>query len=677
MKRELSIRRIVARLLIAGQVFVYLPADLWARPLSEPPAQSEEIPRVRPNRTVPQVEAPRLVPVFSETPTEDELFRARVFEEPLVAIGTPTPAETAVLARALTAYQQAGAGENTQDLVAFLEGRYRSPWRASLLLNLGIAYRRTGYYTRATQAWEEAWALARRATDRYGRAVADRAVGELARLSARLGNRRKLEQVLEEAEGRDVGGSAGEMLAGARRALWVMKNRPDKAYRCGPIAIDRLLAFEAVDYRRSVRITDYSAGAYGTTLVQMRNLGTELGLELQMARRVDRGAEILVPSVVHWNAGHFTAMVKERGGKFLLHDPTFGEELWVSRRAFNDESSGYMLVRQGPLPAGWRSVPESEAERIWGKGPTAESNPDNQKCTDNQVAGCEGMCPRGSNNSGPCCLEKGMARYSFHTMLVNLHITDSPVGYSPPRGPGVNFAVTYNQREVFQPQIFAYGNVGPKWNYGWQSYIEDDPVTLEQPVNLYVRGGGQETYTGYDSGTGAYDHHTESRALVTRVSAAPIRYERRMGDGSVDVYTQPDGALTFPRKVFLTESTDPQGNTVSFTYDGSLRLVAVTDAIEQVTTLSYEHATDPLKITKVTDPFGRYATLEYDGSGRLIKITDVIELVSEFTYGAGDFIESMTTPYGTTTFAAFDEGRRRWIEATDPLGGKERLEYLN
>ena len=237
--------------------------------------------------------------------------------------------------------------------------------------------------------------------------------------------------------------------------------------------------------------------------------------------------------------------------------------------------------------------------------------------------------------------------------------------------------MTYNQREVFQPQTFNYGNVGPKWNYSWQSYIEDDPVTPSQPANLYVRGGGQETYTGFNAGTQSYARHYDTRAQVVRVSTSPIRYELRMIDGSVEEYGQPDGALTFPRKVFLTRSIDAQGNTLVFTYDASLRLVAVTDSIGQVTTLSYQQPGQPLKVTKVTDPFGRFATIQYDASGRVSSITDVIGMVSSFAYGASDFIQSMTTPYGTTTFAAFDEGRRRWLETTDPLGGRERLEYLN
>ncbi len=77
-------------------------------------------------------------------------------------------------------------------------------------------------------------------------------------------------------------------------------------------------------------------------------------------------------------------------------------------------------------------------------------------------------------------------------------------------------------------------------------------------------------------------------------------------------------------------------------------------------------------------PFGRFATFDYDSMGRLTRITDVIGLVSEFTYaGAGDFIAALTTPYGTTSFSRGENGNNRWVELVDPLGGRERLEYLN
>ena len=61
--------------------------------------------------------------------------------------------------------------------------------------------------------------------------------------------------------------------------------------------------------------------------------------------------------------------------------------------------------------------------------------------------------------------------------------------------------------------------------------------------------------------------------------------------------------------------------------------MSLTDAIGQVTTLSYDHASDPLKITKITDPFGRFATFTYNAAGQLESITDAIGLTSTFVYG--------------------------------------------
>src|SRR5262249_33061995 len=127
-------------------------------------------------------------------------------------------------------------------------------------------------------------------------------------------------------------------------------------------------------------------------------------------------------------------------------------------------------------------------------------------------------------------------------------------------------------------------------------------------------------------------------------------------------------------KVFLTRVVDPQGQAITFTYDGTFRLVAATDALGQVSTVSYELPDDALKITKVTDPFGRFATFEYTG-GQLTRITDIGGIQSSFTYGAADTITSETTPYGTHHFEVGEGSGMRWVNTTDPLGATERVEY--
>src|SRR5438270_10740225 len=99
--------------------------------------------------------------------------------------------------------------------------------------------------------------------------------------------------------------------------------------------------------------------------------------------------------------------------------------------------------------------------------------------------------------SGPPDQEQ-MARYSAHLMLASLNIEDSPIRYSPPRGPAVNFTVTYNQSEVQQPQTFSYSNLGPQWTFNWLSYVVDDPNNASADATVFVPGGGTEAYLGFD-----------------------------------------------------------------------------------------------------------------------------------------------------------------------------------
>jgi YD repeat-containing protein len=439
-----------------------------------------------------------------------------------------------------------------------------------------------------------------------------------------------------------------------------MQNKPEDAFRCGPFALDRILAFETSDYKQDPRIKDSQSTIHGMSLTQVWDLSENLHMGMQMAARTREG-QILMPALIHWKAGHYAALLKEENGHYLVQDPTFGDEFWVSRAALDDESSGFFLVRKGQLPQGWTAVKEAEGNTVWGKGNAGNSDPNAYKPCDLKAHSC----------SKPY----GSAVYDVHLMLVNLTISDTPIFYTPPRGPAVEFGATYNYKEIAQPSVFTYSNLGPKWTFDWMSFVTDDPSNPNATATLYDRGGGLENYTGYNSSTQSYAPQMESRAILVRTSSSPIQYQRHLSDGSVEVFAQPDGAASFPRHVFMTDSIDAAGNAIHFSYDSSLRMIAVTDAIGQVTTLSYGLASDPLKITKVTDPFGRYATFDYTSTGRLMRITDIIGIQSQFSYGVSDFISTLTTPYGSTTFVYYESGTTRFLEATDPLGATEHIEY--
>src|SRR5262249_27216780 len=146
--------------------------------------------------------------------------------------GEPSAEENAALAAALVGYAKRSGPDDFSSLTRFLEKHPKSPWRAALLTGLGLEYYYTAHYSKALESWEQAWKLAKGATDARGKAIGDRAAGELARMYARLGRVQELEALLKSVEGRVFVGSATEKISGARGGLWEMQNRPEISFRC-------------------------------------------------------------------------------------------------------------------------------------------------------------------------------------------------------------------------------------------------------------------------------------------------------------------------------------------------------------------------------------------------------------------------------------------------------------
>lgn len=647
-------------------------------------------------------ESSSTIPHLTSAPTTGEITSARVFELPLIPMGKePSQEENRALSDAIRSYLGRTHPDDDSGFQRFLQRFPNSSWRVGLLTDLGLVYRKSGYFTKALAAWEEAWAVGKNETGTDAAAIVDRAVAELAELNARLGRYDRLETLFTETAGRNIRGSNRQRMVDAKEGLALMNNRPEVAFLCGPLALDRIRTFENPTNAFCQKIREAQSTRNGFSLAQVLKLSGELEMGYRAAKRI-QGAKVLLPAVVHWKAGHFAALITEKDGRFLVQDPTFGGDLWITQRALDEEASGYFLVpddsQRGTkgiesqnlqqeatdgtengdspqacptLPDGWRAVSNQEAATVWGKGSTSDN--DRKATREIDLKNCPNL------QGG-----EGMAAYAFHLMTVNLNIVDTPVGYRPPRGPAVQFRVTYNHREGDRSSPFTYGNLGNLWNYNWLSYIQDNPAVTND-VTLYARGGGALLFD-YDSGAGTYAVQHDTQARLVRVSSTNYTLTHR--DGSQEVFNVPDCTSCVTRKLFLSQVTDPAGNTLTLQYDANFRLTKVIDTIQQTNIITYASTNSGdsayYRIAKVTDPYGRYATFDYNGSGQLTNITDVIGLKSEFIYNASDFITGLKTPYGTTTFSGgetnFSTGphqmnRVRWLEATDPLSQKERVEY--
>lgn len=626
-------------------------------------------PEVKVNKSVPVPTAPLPGLSFKFPANDQQIEATHVLEEPLIPIGGKTSkAENDALAHALLKY--AKDRNDISGLQSFVSAFPKSPWAASVLTNLGIIYRRTGYYTRALEAWRKAWSLAKSATQYPQTAVADRAVADLCHLLSNLGRREELQPLLDEVKDRPMRGGSATELNYARANSALMKTKPGISFKCGPFALGRIQRMLHPDQPLSPLIIKAQSSPKGFSLGQVEDLSEKLGMGFKMLKRTGN-APLILPSVVHWKSGHYAAILKEKDGRYVVQDPTFGEELRLTKEAIEDESSGYFLASATNLPAGWTIVGDKEAAGVWGRGLDSGRDP---KCTK--------PCERNSSCS------VGMARSSILFLLACLRIQDTPIRYTAPVGPQVDFTVTYNQYEASQTGQFVTSNFGNNWIHPWQSYVKCPGVT-DAAVTLVPMGGGSEVYTGYEgtTTTGSYTPQIQFQTTLyvrpSTTQANQLCYIRMWPDGTQEIFDSPADSMNY---IYLTQVIDPQGNSLTLTYtnptDSLLnnlnvcRLSAVTDSIGQTTTLSYGLA-DPLKITAITDPFNRTAKFGYTETSpnnyQLTSITDVVGITSSFTYTPGtDVINSMTTPYGTTTFSSWqDASGDMGLTITDPNGGQE------
>lgn len=652
-------RRLVSELavvvLVPGQLLLSVPvsaAPALARPSSveveaSPLAEPAPAPAPTPSRPV---RTPASQPTLAATPTDAAISGSGLFEEPLVPVGGTTAEDNRALRGLLGSHQPGGGEDNLARLEAFLLSHAKSPWRAALLVNLALLYRQTGRLSRSISTWEEAWRATQAETEGPGALLSRRVVVELARLHAALGRQQELRSFLNEVGDRPLG-SLGLQLDSVRTTLEEMEAKPEEVFRCGPGALDIILASQ----HKEILGCTTPATAQGTNLSQLRGAAKAKGLEMTVAKRAG-AKDIPVPSLMHWKLDHFSPVMERSGERYLVKDSVLGGAAWVSQAVIDEEGSGYFLVPGEDLPKGWRRVSESEGRGMWGRGaPGAEFPSFTQQ----------------SPKWNPSCNNPPMAVASAHLMYVNLSVGDTPVRYAPAVGPEIRFEVNYNHRDTRGTATRTYSNLGPLWTFDWLGWIDE----RTSPVEVLIRGGGEEKYTA--SG-GVYPPNYESGARIQDLGSY---WERSLPDGSKELYEQQWGT-----RYYLTRIIDRHGNEVTLTYESilqGLRLTKLVDSLGLETELDYQ-AADPLLITKVTDPFDRAATFDYqqqNGEWRLVRITDVVGLQSAFGYDASGFMTALTTPYGTSRFAKGGSGTNGtaptdWLELTDPTGATTRIEYF-
>ncbi|MFH1492917.1 MAG: FG-GAP-like repeat-containing protein [Candidatus Omnitrophota bacterium] len=104
----------------------------------------------------------------------------------------------------------------------------------------------------------------------------------------------------------------------------------------------------------------------------------------------------------------------------------------------------------------------------------------------------------------------------------------------------------------------------------------------------------------------------------------------------------------------LKTTTDPEGNTTTFTYDSAGNILTIQDAENNTTTFEYD---DINRLTKVTDPETNITQYQYDEAGNLKKIIDANLNETNFTYDEINQLKTITNPLGNTKTFSYDLNR--------------------
>ena len=316
----------------------------------------------------------------------------------------------------------------------------------------------------------------------------------------------------------------------------------------------------------------------------------------------------------------------------------------------------------------------------------------------------------------------GMPQWSVSEPYCNLWVKDVPLGYQPAKGPAVALQLAYKQRaDTIAIPAAGPGKFNNPWSWPWKSALAGEAnlpfwkwlavldvgytnkvvgsslnefsfgkhwncdwlsfcATNGSNVQILLPGGGVSDFSGLD----ARDFISNDRLLFSGGSFRTIA-----PDGRTNLYGMKATVDNQPR-FYLTEMGDRTGRKLTLQYDAQggnptyARLRHVIDADGRTNTLHYNYEISqtgwgnvpspysPNLVASVVDAFQRTSCFEYSTNGQLTRIRDVQGIESSFTYGTSNWMSTLVTPYGTTTFDAsqsVETNDIRALRVTDAGGG--------
>ncbi|MEW6429058.1 MAG: RHS repeat-associated core domain-containing protein [Thermodesulfobacteriota bacterium] len=460
-------------------------------------------------------------------------------------------------------------------------------------------------------------------------------------------------------------------------AHWLQRLRHFKAeglslLKCGVQALAYILEKDG-EPEAARQILDLPPGSEkGHSLANLMDIAGRYGYSLEgLLLQPHELSHLPLPAILQLNgsqlgeSGHYWVLEQITDSQLTLYDPQSRRHFQQSPAEFAKHWDGVALADSGSGELPGSVLPDADTGRIFG-GCCGVPRPESDLGPP--------PCPDGGTPTGGCS-SCGAPVWKVNMVNMNLYVKDTPLWYTPPIGPPVRIALSYNS----QSAIASNETFGNKWQFNYGSYLVVDPGG---DVLVFMPEGQRHLFT--DNGAGSYDR--PYRVYDELIRIGDNHYQLRLQNGTVYEYDIPAG--TDSLQPFLVSIRDAYGQALTFGYNPEVELETITDATGRVTTLVYN--AEGL-VERVDDPFGRSARFEYDTDRNLTRITDMGGFWSSFRYDRDVYLAGIGNSRGEYRFyiepsdiinhsipypAPGDPMAENYrITITNPEGGMEEYQY--
>jgi YD repeat-containing protein len=224
---------------------------------------------------------------------------------------------------------------------------------------------------------------------------------------------------------------------------------------------------------------------------------------------------------------------------------------------------------------------------------------------------------------------------------------------------GLNLERIWNSVWPSTQTAYQIGMFGPNW----RSTFEERVFTGADGYLKYGRNDGSFWSFGYGSPTGKTVYSV----------AAPANSSAEM---AIDV-TSSNWTITFQngeKRIFdggsgkLLHIVDRNGNTTALSYDGSGRLVTVTDPVSRHLYFTYGSGGASYLVSQVTTDVGVTISYAYDTLGRLSQVTEQDSSTLNFAYNTQSLITSVTDSMGKVLESHTYDSSARGLSSSEASG---------